>query len=341
MAATTLSGTRATSPECLFPSVLPRESLKATWTGTAQARFRAGEGHRWRWPPSHGGAKPAGVRHAVRRQSPRARKTGRKPGKSGGRAMTTAVTATATVTDAGAGADGPTLGSGPAADGQGLDASGPIHPESSEPNDSSPKRFLPLYRGGEQESGSGDGVQRTCGAASLQRVSQDSKLCLVERHIVVRNDGTTGLKLVNRGPKCASTYVAMAPTCSDDCPRKAEGDCYPVASGPATRNLIKHQNAAAFGHNSTNVVAEEVHLIDTLYVRGVPQDGPRAGGRPIRLNVAGDVRTEREAWMLGGALGRYHHRRGGPVFSVYAFLARCSQGSVRALHLAARVGRLD
>ena len=103
----------------------------------------------------------------------------------------------------------------------------------------------------------------------------------------------------------------MAPTCPDLCPRKADGDCYPVTSGPATRNLIERQNAASIGHTSTSVVAEEEARLDALFTRGVPQDGPGGGGRPLRLHVAGDVQTEVEARRLGGAIQRYRQRGGG------------------------------
>jgi len=155
---------------------------------------------------------------------------------------------------------------------------------------------------------------RATGAVSLQagsRGSQDGKLCRVERQRVVRKDGAIGLKLVNCGPRTDSCYVAMAPTCPAACPRLQSGDCYPVASGPATRNRIKRLNAAAVGHSSTEVIEELVAKLDASHPRGVPQDGPRGGGRPLRLMVAGDVRTEAEASRLGEAVTRRRVRGGG------------------------------
>jgi len=158
---------------------------------------------------------------------------------------------------------------------------------------------------------------RTVGAVSVQRVSRDSKLCCVEWHTVIRKDGKKGLKLVNSGATCASNYVAMNVTCPEGCPWKAKGDCYPVASGPATKNLIKRLNEAAQGHSSREVIEELVYEIDHTYVRGVPQDGPRGGGRPFRLNVAGDFRSEAEARKAGGGLTRWRWERGGGIGWLY------------------------
>jgi hypothetical protein len=72
---------------------------------------------------------------------------------------------------------------------------------------------------------------------------------------------------------------------------------------------------AAAGDDPDGVIAAEVDLIDGLFVRGVPQDGPHGGGRPLRLHVAGDVTSAAAARALSGAAYRWMARGGGPVWS--------------------------
>jgi hypothetical protein len=153
-------------------------------------------------------------------------------------------------------------------------------------------------------------VERTAvGAASFQAKSRNRKLSPV-----IQVPGGSRPRPIAKGPFITSSYVSIAATCSDGCIWKRTGACY--ASAGATKGPMAKLDAAARGHTSDEVIAEQVRLIDRFSVRGIPQDGGRQGdqGRDHRLNVGGDFLTAKQAQLIGSAAERYRDRGGGAFF---------------------------
>jgi hypothetical protein len=95
--------------------------------------------------------------------------------------------------------------------------------------------------------------------------------------------------------------------------------CFVTANGFMTR-LTNRLDASASRVESAQlrgllVGLAEAFVIDRAFVDGVPQDGPRGGGRALRLHVAGDAASPLVARALADAAERWRARGGGPVWS--------------------------
>lgn len=130
------------------------------------------------------------------------------------------------------------------------------------------------------------------GGASIQPGSANRKIAPQREDRA--NNGRR--RLVPVGPFVTTTYVSIKATCPSSCPFRS-GACYALAG---MAHLNGNMLDAAAGDDPDAVIAAEVDLIDGLFVRGVPQDGPKGGGRPLRLHVAGDVTSAAAARALSG-----------------------------------------
>lgn len=146
------------------------------------------------------------------------------------------------------------------------------------------------------------------GGASLQVWSANRKIA-PQRYEVARSGRRRN---VPAGPFVATTHVSIAATCPSSCPFRA-GACYAIAGLHRQNGALLDERAR--DRDPDDVIAAEVALIDSTWKRGVPQDGPRGWGRPLRLHVAGDVSSETGARMLSGAAKRWLDRGGGPVWT--------------------------
>lgn len=130
-------------------------------------------------------------------------------------------------------------------------------------------------------------------------------------------------------PFCSSTRVSIAATCPDTCRFKDAG-CYEQSGINGGR--MKKLDAAALGLDGDAVTALEAKVLDLQWRRGIPQDGPRRGGRPLRLHDAGDVASAAGAQLLAGAADRWLQRGGGPVWTYtarWAEIPRDAWGPIR------------
>lgn len=142
---------------------------------------------------------------------------------------------------------------------------------------------------------------------SIQRESANRKLAPQRR--VLANNGRIRNEPV--GPFVVSTYVSIAATCPTTCPFRS-GGCYAIAG---SAHLNGHAlDRAAKGWPADEVSMAEARAIDALWREGVPQDGA-AGGRDLRLHVAGEVSSARGAQAIGEAVDRYVARGGGRAWT--------------------------
>lgn len=111
--------------------------------------------------------------------------------------------------------------------------------------------------------------------------------------------------------ECAATYAPIKVTCPNSCSLKDEG-CYAQLSfvGMINRRLEREQE----GMSPDQAARLEAKAIRAAFPKGVPQDGP-TGGRPLRVHVSGDCRTQRAARTVAAACRDYVERGGGPVWS--------------------------
>lgn len=117
---------------------------------------------------------------------------------------------------------------------------------------------------------------------------------------------------VARPPFICSTSVSIQSTCSDICPLKGNG-CY-VTSGRMAFGA-QTLDRETMGLTASEVIAEEVRLIDGAFGGGpIPQDGAK-GGRDMRCHVGGDTPSAEDAATLGGACQRWVERGGNPPFT--------------------------
>lgn len=148
----------------------------------------------------------------------------------------------------------------------------------------------------------------TLGGASFQRSSSNRKIA-PQRFETARSGRRRNVPV---GPFVSTTYVSIARTCPRSCPFR-EGSCYAIAGLERLNGAGLEERARS--QTPTEVIRGEVALIDGHWVNGIPQDGPRGLGRPLRLHVAGDVVTPRTARLLSGAARRWLDRGGGPVWT--------------------------
>ena len=120
-------------------------------------------------------------------------------------------------------------------------------------------------------------------------------------------------RLVPRAPYVASTYVSIKGTCDDACKFKDAG-CF--AESGYTGLMVARLDGEVTRKRG-NIGIEEAAAIDTLFPRGVPQDGGKYGkaGRDLRLHVSGDAEDEQAAIALSLAAARYRTRGGGVVWT--------------------------
>lgn len=148
------------------------------------------------------------------------------------------------------------------------------------------------------------------GSASFEAKSANAKLGPVG-YVASTGDRP---RPVAMAPFVSATSASIAASCPNDCVFKNTpghvGGCF--ADAGFTRLKIQKLDAAAEGFGSTEVIKEEVRLIDSSFGGGrVPQDGADGKGRQLRVHVAGDVQTAEEAALLGGAAARWRARGGG------------------------------
>ena len=112
--------------------------------------------------------------------------------------------------------------------------------------------------------------------------------------------------------KVAATYAPIRQSCPPTCELKNTG-CYAQQSyvGMINRKL----EAGHAGDSPLMVAKSEAAAIDAGFPKGVPQDGGRGQGRPLRIHVSGDCRTIGGAKVVAAAARRYTQRGGGPVWS--------------------------
>lgn len=150
----------------------------------------------------------------------------------------------------------------------------------------------------------------------FHRTTRNQKLAPIER--VPYDHPHFKYRPVPKAPFCASTYVSIEATCSEDCSFKRGPDgkpngCYVDADSFMHRAMLT-LDAGAKGRSGRDVIAEEAALIDRAWPKGIPQDGGR-GGRDLRLHIGGDVPDEFSARILAGAAARWIARGGGRVWS--------------------------
>lgn len=153
------------------------------------------------------------------------------------------------------------------------------------------------------------------GAVVFHRASANSKLSRQGHEKYFHEaSGRTFKRPKPRRPFVASTYVSIAATCPDSCAFK-DGACYVQAgmTAPASRRL--DEQAKELGLTGEDVIAAEAALINSVWMDGVPRDGPDGLGRPLRLHVGGDVYNAAGARLLAEAARGYMDRGGGPVWT--------------------------
>lgn len=112
--------------------------------------------------------------------------------------------------------------------------------------------------------------------------------------------------------KVAATYAPIKQSCPSTCELKDSG-CYAQSSYVGMIN--REEEARHDGDTPLQVAKSEALAIDLGFPKGVPQDGGRGGGRPLRIHVSGDCTTKGGARVVSAAARRYTQRGGGPVWS--------------------------
>ena len=103
------------------------------------------------------------------------------------------------------------------------------------------------------------------------------------------------------GRRVAATYASIRASCPESCPLRDRG-CY--AQDGHVAFTVRRLDARARG--ALRAALDEVAAIDGV---DVPD------GRPMRLHVSGDSRTEDSARLVSNAAARWRQRGGGPVWS--------------------------
>lgn len=118
------------------------------------------------------------------------------------------------------------------------------------------------------------------------------------------------------GAMCCSTYVSITASCPLTCGYKDRG-CYAQGgiTGMVVRRLDKEAQAAKL--DSGDISYLEARAIANMFQR-VPQDGPRGGGRPLRLHIAGDCTTSMGAHLLDLGVAEFQAKGGGAAFTYTA-----------------------
>lgn len=128
--------------------------------------------------------------------------------------------------------------------------------------------------------------------------------------------GRTMMRPVPRKPFCASTYVAIEPSCPASCRFKHAG-CYVRAGFTGRMSNKLDAIAEEQGLSGLTLMHQQVSLLAECFGgRFVPQDGGRHGtsGRDLRLHVGGDVSCALGAALLARAALDWRARRGGAVW---------------------------
>lgn len=111
------------------------------------------------------------------------------------------------------------------------------------------------------------------------------------------------------GPFVVTTYASIEATCPDSCSWKGAG-CY--AQTGITSGHVRNLDAEEPPGLAVSML--EADELDSLWKRGIPQDGAR-GGRDLRLHVSGDVSCEDGARALARMAERWAARGGGAVWT--------------------------
>lgn len=123
-------------------------------------------------------------------------------------------------------------------------------------------------------------------------------------------------------PYCAATFASFA-TCPSTCTFLTDPitggrrGCFVGANVNSMRLMHRLDASAAVVDprlRGTLIGLAEAYLIDRAFPDGVPQDGPRHGGRILRVHVAGDAANTIVVEALAAAAARWRARGGGPVW---------------------------
>ena len=101
--------------------------------------------------------------------------------------------------------------------------------------------------------------------------------------------------------KVDGTYAAIARTCSDSCPLRADKLCYARLSyvGMVNKRLEKQSR----NRSPLDLARSEARCIDESYSGGRIPDG-----RMLRLHISGDSRTVKGSRIINRAVGRWLQR---------------------------------
>lgn len=110
------------------------------------------------------------------------------------------------------------------------------------------------------------------------------------------------------GDKVAATYSSIEGTCPSTCKLKDE-TCYAQVSFVGIHTARLNRNNEKLKYTATEIAGLEAKLIDESF------GGKKVDGRPLRLHVAGDVRTRKGVTYLSNAAKRWLARGGGKVWS--------------------------
>jgi hypothetical protein len=143
-----------------------------------------------------------------------------------------------------------------------------------------------------------------------------------------RGAATMVLNSDNRKIGCAAaTYVSVQASCPRSCALRGSG-CYAQYG-----HVAKHvRRLDAEGATALEAACDEAALI-----RAFPTQG-----RPLRLHVAGDCRTDRAARIVGAAAADWRRRRGGEVWTythAWRVVSRAAWG--KAVSVLASMERAD
>lgn len=143
----------------------------------------------------------------------------------------------------------------------------------------------------------------------------------------MRNGRMYSLRAVE--PKLVTTTISIDKTCPP-CPFKNNG-C--LTQEGYTRVTMNTLDEAAQGWTPRQILALEAAAIDSLWPKGVPQDG-RLGGRDLRLHIGGDAPETVNARWLAWAAQRWLDRGGGSVWTYthsWPWIRRVAWGPIAAL----------
>lgn len=108
------------------------------------------------------------------------------------------------------------------------------------------------------------------------------------------------------GDKVSTTYSSIKGTCPDSCKLKGT-TCY--AETAYVGIIVARLNKAVGKKDATEIARLEAKLIDGSFKGGT------IDGRPLRLHVAGDVRTRKGVSYLSAAARRWLKRGGGKIWT--------------------------